>query len=142
MAPVTSPAIQRAPVRAIEPPERSATEGNAGSAGATTTSASTVGTKYPTDSSPSTLVTRYTAGVGWPVNPAWARNVMVPVEGSSVGSLVRHLSIVTGTVGQAKDELARLYLEQKRTADGTIAVLEQRLDELSKGTEGHVEPEN
>lgn len=71
-----------------------------------------------------------------------ARAWQVPVEGSSVGSLVRHLSIVTGTIGRAKDELARLFLEQKRAADGTIALLERRLDELSKGTEGHVEPEN
>ena len=54
---------------------------------------------------------------------------------------MRPLSIITGTIGRAKDELARLDLQQKQAADQTIARLEKRLDELSKGTEGHVEPE-
>jgi hypothetical protein len=68
-----------------------------------------------------------------------ARAWRVPVERSSIGDLVRHLSIVTGRIGEAKDELARHYLLQKQAADRRIASLEHRLDELSKGTEGHVE---
>lgn len=71
-----------------------------------------------------------------------ARAWRVAVERSSIGDLVRHLSIVTGGIGGAKDELARLYLLQKQAADRTIASLKERLDELSKGTEGHVEPDS
>jgi hypothetical protein len=71
-----------------------------------------------------------------------ARAWRVAVERSSIGDLVRHLSIVTGGIGGAKDELARVYLLQRQAADQTIASLKDRLDQLSKGTEGHVEPDS
>jgi len=71
-----------------------------------------------------------------------ARAWRVPVERSSIGDLVRHLSIVTGSIGAAKDELACLYLLQKQAAERRIASLEHRLDELSKGTDGHVEADS
>jgi hypothetical protein len=63
------------------------------------------------------------------------------IERSNILGLTRNLSIITITIGQAKDELARLYLAHKETAEKTVARLQERLDELSKGTEGHVEPE-
>lgn len=70
-----------------------------------------------------------------------ARAWEVPVDQSSIGSLIGHLSILSGTIGRAKDELASVYLEQKQKADRRVALLEQRLDELSKGTEAHIEAE-
>jgi hypothetical protein len=62
----------------------------------------------------------------------------VAVQGSNVAQLVRHLSIVTGTIGRAKDELARAFCAGKQRAEGAIARL--RLEGLFQGTEGHVEP--
>jgi hypothetical protein len=63
----------------------------------------------------------------------------IAVDGSNLDSLVRHLSIVTGTIGEAKDELARAFLAQKQRADTEAACL--RAEMLFKGTEGHIEPE-
>ena len=71
-----------------------------------------------------------------------ARAWRLAVERSSIGDLVRHLSVVTGSIGAAKDELARTYLQQRQAADRTIASLKDRLDHLSKGTEGHVEADS
>jgi hypothetical protein len=61
----------------------------------------------------------------------------VAVEGSNVAQLVRHLSIVTGTIGRAKDELARAFCAGKQRADAAIARL--RVEGLFQGTEGHVQ---
>lgn len=66
----------------------------------------------------------------------------IAVEHCNVSDLVRSLSIVTGTVGSGKDELARLYLERSERADRTIVNLESKLQELFKGTEGHVPSES
>jgi hypothetical protein len=71
-----------------------------------------------------------------------ARAWRVAVERSSIGDLVQHLSIVTGSIGGAKDELGRVYLLRSQAADRTIASLKDRLDQLSKGTEGHVEADS
>jgi hypothetical protein len=62
----------------------------------------------------------------------------IAVEGSSIDRLVRHLGIVTGTIGAAKDELARAFLSEKQRAEAETARL--RAEHLFKGTEGHVEP--
>lgn len=61
------------------------------------------------------------------------------IERSNIEGLVRNLTVVTTTIGRAKDELARLYLAHKERADSEVARLQQRLQELFKGTEGHVE---
>src|SRR6185436_13846920 len=58
----------------------------------------------------------------------------VAVEGSNVAQLVRHLSIVTGTIGRAKDELARTFFSGKQRADAALARL--RVEGLFQGTEG------
>ncbi len=49
--------------------------------------------------------------------------------------LVGQLAFVTGLVGVAKDELARIYLRRKEHAELRAAELQRRLDELFKGTE-------
>jgi hypothetical protein len=61
------------------------------------------------------------------------------VERSEAASLVPNLGIVTGTVGAAKDELARVYLEHKERAEAECARLQT--SRLFAGTEGHVEAE-
>lgn len=61
------------------------------------------------------------------------------VERSNVASLVRNLGVVTGTVGAAKDELARVYLAHKQRAEAECARLQT--SRLFAGTEGHVEAE-
>ena len=61
----------------------------------------------------------------------------VAVEGSNVAQLVRHLSVVTGTIGRAKDELARMFYSGKQRADAALARLQ--VEGLFQGTEGHVE---
>ena len=59
----------------------------------------------------------------------------VAVERSNIGNLVRNLGVLTGTIGRAKDELARAFLADARRT---------RLDlrRLFAGTEGHVEPDS
>jgi hypothetical protein len=59
------------------------------------------------------------------------------LQGSSIGNLVRNLSIVTGTVGRAKDDLARVFLARKECAPAAIPGVEG----LFRGTEAHIEPE-
>lgn len=49
--------------------------------------------------------------------------------------LVGQLAFVTGLVGGAKDELARIYFRHKEHADLRAAQLQHKLDELFKGTE-------
>jgi hypothetical protein len=70
-----------------------------------------------------------------------ARAWQIVVERSSVGALVGHLSAVTGTIGAAKDELARLYLAHKQRAEADLARLQT--SRLFAGTEGpwEIEPE-
>ncbi len=70
-----------------------------------------------------------------------ARAWQLAVEHSSADTLVRNLAFVTGLIGQAKDELARAYLAHKLRADARVAELQQRLDELFKGTERPALPE-
>jgi len=60
------------------------------------------------------------------------------VDGSNVASVVRHLGIITGTIGRAKDELARAFCAGKRRAEAALARI--RPEALFAGTEGHVEP--
>lgn len=82
----------------------------------------------------------------WEIQTAFTlleqRAWQIAVEHCNVASVVRALSIVTGTVGSGKDELARLYLERSERADRTIVNLENKLQELFKGTEGHVASES
>jgi hypothetical protein len=56
-------------------------------------------------------------------------------------ALVEQLGLVTGIIGAAKDQLARVYLEHKLESDQRIAELEGRLDELFKGTDSMDLPE-
>lgn len=48
---------------------------------------------------------------------------------------VRCLSQITGTIGTAKDHLAHIYLEHLEKAEMTTALLQRRLEEMSKGTD-------
>ena len=57
------------------------------------------------------------------------------VDGSSVGNLVRHLSVITGTIGRAKDELARAFFAKKQCAEA--ALLRLQVDGLFAGTDGY-----
>lgn len=60
-------------------------------------------------------------------------------ERSNAASVVRDLGVVTATVGAAKDELARIYLEHKERAEAECVRL--TASRLFAGTEGHVEAE-
>jgi hypothetical protein len=60
------------------------------------------------------------------------------VDGSSVGNLVRHLSIITGTIGRAKDELGRAFFARKQAAEAALSRL--RLEGLFAGTDGYAGP--
>lgn len=68
-----------------------------------------------------------------------ARAWQLAVERSNVTTLVRNLSVITGTVGAAKDELARIYLAHQRRAEAECERLQTA--RLFAGTEGHVEAE-
>jgi hypothetical protein len=70
-----------------------------------------------------------------------ARAWHIVVDRSSIGALVGHLSVVTGTIGAAKDELARVYLAHKQRAEADLARLQT--SRLFAGTEGcpEIEPE-
>jgi hypothetical protein len=46
----------------------------------------------------------------------------IVVDRSNVASLVRNLVVVTGVVGAAKDELARVFLEHSRTLSAAARV--------------------
>lgn len=63
------------------------------------------------------------------------------VESSSITSLVPHLSLVTTTIGRAKDRLAQIFLEHKERAESRCEKLEQQLEALFKGTESVDLPE-
>lgn len=76
------------------------------------------------------------------LNALEARAWEAAVNGSNVADLVSHLTLIRDAVGQAKDNLARIYLAHKEQADATIARLEREIEELFKGTEAHVEPED
>jgi hypothetical protein len=49
--------------------------------------------------------------------------------------LYRALAAVSGIIGSAKDQLARLYLEQEEKAEQTLVQLQDHLEQLLKGTE-------
>lgn len=68
-----------------------------------------------------------------------ARAWRIVVDRSSVALVVPHLSVVTGTVGAAKDELARLYLAHKQRAEADLARLQA--SRLFEGTDGRPEIE-
>jgi hypothetical protein len=59
----------------------------------------------------------------------------VVVAGFRCEDHARHLSRLTTLVGAAKDALARAYLERKRRAEAQVALLEQQLEVLSRGTD-------
>ena len=50
------------------------------------------------------------------------------------GDLLRSLSLLTETIGIAKDELARVYLEESTKARDSVAILERRIERLMAGT--------
>ncbi len=60
------------------------------------------------------------------------------VERSAARDVVRHLGIVTTTIGSAKDALARAYVE-RASSGRTFSAAADEL--LFAGTEGHVEPD-
>jgi len=60
----------------------------------------------------------------------------VAVECSTISSLVPHLSLVTTTIGRAKDRLAEIFLDHKQRAESRAGQLERRLEALFKGTDG------
>lgn len=59
---------------------------------------------------------------------------LVVKAGGDVAEVARRLAVVSGIVGRAKDELARVFLAHKERADARVALLERRLAELFKGT--------
>lgn len=73
------------------------------------------------------------------LNALEARAWDAAINGSSVADLVGHLTLIRDAIGQAKDDLARIYLAHKEQADATIARLEREIAELFKGTDAHVE---
>ncbi len=62
---------------------------------------------------------------------AWS----IAVEGSSIASLVPNLTLVTSTIGQAKDRLAQIFLAHKQRAETAAASLERRLEVCMQGTD-------
>jgi hypothetical protein len=64
-----------------------------------------------------------------------ARAWQIVVQESRCEDHARHLAQVSTIVGAAKDHLARVYLCHKRRAEARVARLEQRLLELSRGTD-------
>lgn len=50
------------------------------------------------------------------------------------GDLLRALSLLTATIGAAKDELACVYLEESARARDSVARLEHRIERLMSGT--------
>jgi hypothetical protein len=60
----------------------------------------------------------------------------IAVERSSWSSLVPHLSLITTTIGKAKDLLAQIYLQRQQRAETRVGQLERELATLFKGTEG------
>jgi hypothetical protein len=60
------------------------------------------------------------------------------IEDANIGTLVRHLSVITSTIGQAKDEMARIFLARQKRAEAALGRL--RLDGLFDGTDAHIEP--
>ncbi len=60
------------------------------------------------------------------------------LEEACFRTAVVHLSIVSSVIGKAKDELAQVYLEQKRRSEMTVTELTRRLA-LLKGTDPIVE---
>jgi hypothetical protein len=61
---------------------------------------------------------------------------LVTAAGGETDQVVRRLALVTGIVGRGKDELARAFLDHKERAEARAATLQQRLDQLFKGTDG------
>lgn len=57
----------------------------------------------------------------------------IVVGRSSIGALLGHLSLVTGTIGAAKDELARVYLAHQQRAEADL--LRLQTSRLFAGTE-------
>ncbi|HVO10557.1 MAG TPA: hypothetical protein VMX54_07340 [Vicinamibacteria bacterium] len=55
--------------------------------------------------------------------------------GGDTATVVRRLAVVTGIVGQGKDELARAFLDQLERCGARASSLQRRLDELFRGTE-------
>jgi hypothetical protein len=60
---------------------------------------------------------------------------IVVEAGGDTEMIVRRLALVTGVVGRGKDELARSFLEHKERAEARAQALQQRLEELFKGTQ-------
>ena len=60
---------------------------------------------------------------------------IVVEAGGATDVVVRRLALVTGVVGRGKDELARAFLDHKERAEARAEALQQRLEELFKGTQ-------
>jgi hypothetical protein len=60
---------------------------------------------------------------------------IVTEAGGETDVVVRRLALVTGIVGRGKDELARAFLDHKERAEARAALLQQRLEQLFKGTD-------
>ncbi len=60
---------------------------------------------------------------------------LVERAGGDTPTVVRRLAVVTGIVGQGKDELARAFLEQLERCGARVSSLQRRLDQLFRGTE-------
>ena len=60
---------------------------------------------------------------------------LVVEAGGDTEVVVRRLALVTGVVGRGKDELARAFLDHKERAEARAEALQQRLEELFKGTQ-------
>ena len=60
---------------------------------------------------------------------------LVSQAGGDTATVVRRLAVVTGIVGQGKDELARAFLDRLERCGARASQLQKRLDELFRGTE-------
>jgi len=63
------------------------------------------------------------------------RSWQIVVAGFRCEEHADQLARLTSTIGAAKDALARAYLERKRQAEARVALLEQQLQVLSRGTD-------
>jgi hypothetical protein len=64
------------------------------------------------------------------------------VEHTNVVTLLPSLSMVTSTIGHAKDRLAQIYLARMERCESRCVTLEKQRAALFKGTDGHALPED
>jgi hypothetical protein len=66
---------------------------------------------------------------------------LVVEAGGATDTVVQRLALVTGIVGRGKDELARVFMEQRQTAEARARQLARELETLFKGTDPAPQPQ-